>query len=204
MEDCLIGEIIKIGGRRFVIEQEFWRTRTSFGQRLVPRSEIGEYGSRINFDMRFALGRHEEQTYWIKEWLVDRWHGGAVYEASEMTRLAGMRKKGRARIGPARLLVHDKSRLAMEYLANYVRLTDVRSLRRFGRVTSLLAWWLKKCEITAYDLSPNNTLVSFGRKTTIKLVDFGWSPQRDPGYWDRRLGSWVCRHRRTRRDLPDL
>lgn len=123
-----------------------------------------------------------------------------------MTRLAGVIGEPQAKIGPVKLYAYDNSRLAMEYLDQYVPVLALPNAAQVGCVTQVLAWWLGRCRVQSYDLSPNNVMVRWRpRALTVKLVDFAWSPCREPGYWDKTMARWIqdVRARNRRRALRE-
>lgn len=200
VEDCLIGHIIEIGSWRLVIEAEYWRTKTSFNQRLVPWSDLDEYEGRISSKSRFLVGRSGERRYWVKELLGPPRRGGGDYEANRMERYGGLLEWQGIRIGPVQLHVHDATRLVMDHLVGYLTISRFAKPEKVRRIADVVYWWLGQTGIPSYDLSPNNIMVRWRRKgIDVRLIDFAWSPMRDSHFWSNKLQQWVDDARRRYR-----
>lgn len=167
-----IGDEIRFDNKPFTIKDIIYRTPGSTDQRLVSAKDVGK--QEVVKGRVFYLVERAGVTYWVKHYADPDFGilGDAVYEFNRMRKYGEYRIDSRS-IAPVRVYGYGASMILMDYCP-YPRLNEIKLTSNLRDVIDDLAGeWIKKYNVSHYDMCPNNTLVNVdGDRIDVRLVDF--------------------------------
>ncbi len=166
-----INQIISFNAKDYTIEQVFYRTIGSHGQKLTTAKIVTTEHRRT-----FYLVNLKDESFWVKEYTESDYGHSIVYEFEETSRLHKATTIGENDVRTVKMICLHRNRLLMEYCDGYTKLNDVQ-LTKDQRilVLRLIRKWIDEHDIHDYDLCGNNILIKIEGGISLKMIDFEYS-----------------------------
>lgn len=167
---------INISDIEYNIEDIYFRTVGGYNQRLFKNNN-----DECEQKVKFYLLERDNIFFWGKQRYNDNFKNGK-YEHENGYKCKNIVVDNKdVIVSSVKYIDYDpiKNIIVQEYLAGYIKSTDVPKLLRVKIVAPIIEW-LKLSNIKEYDLSENNIIVrEENGKLNVKLIDFDVAPNKN-------------------------